>query len=608
MGQRAGVRVSRLGGSGFLGLLLGLLCLPLLGQEPKPAEIPPQGATSTAQSTSSSPQAEKPKNEAEVASRDTAPTFKVHVNLVLVRVVVRDAQGHVVTGLHKEDFQVFDNRKLQVVSSFSVETRESRPPVSATTTASGEPAAPDSEGAVPVKFPERFVAVVFDDAHLSMQDAVYVRVAATKLFAALAPSDRVGIFSTSGQVAQEFTDDHELLKKALAEVISRPVVQEDINRCPDLSYYQADLIENRHDTEALAVATEDAIHCAFQGDQSQAAEAQRLAQSMAVRAVTTGDTETERALRNLEDAMRSTARMPGQRVMVFVSPGFLSTTLQLEFSEIVDRATRAGIVINTIDARGLYTPDLLGDIAEPTRDSFRTTGYKTTYRIQAQNAQSDVLAQFADGTGGTFFHNRNDVDEGLKEAAAAPKLSYLLGFSPQNLKNDGRYHTLHVALAGRQKYILQARRGYFAPRTSANPAEMAKEEIQEAILSQEEISNLPIQLQTQFFKTEASAARLAVLTHVDIKGIHFRKADGRNRDDLTFATAIFDQNGNYITGGEKIVEMKLLDTTYERLMRSGLTVKSSFEIKPGSYLVRLVVRDSEGAQLAAKNGAVVIPY
>jgi hypothetical protein len=84
--------------------------------------------------------------------------------------------------------------------------------------------------------------------------------------------------------------------------------------------------------------------------------------------------------------------------------------------------------------------------------------------------------------------------------------------------------------------------------------------------------------------------------------------EGRNRDDLTLATAIFDENGKFVTGGEKVVEMRLLDTTVERLGRSGLTVKSSFDVKPGTYLVRQVVRDSEGSQMAARNGAVIIPY
>jgi hypothetical protein len=117
-----------------------------------------------------------------------------------------------------------------------------------------------------------------------------------------------------------------------------------------------------------------------------------------------------------------------------------------------------------------------------------------------------------------------------------------------------------------------------------------------------------VDLQTQFFKPAQTQARLAVVTHVDVKGIHFRKADGRNRDELTIATAIFDENGNFVTGGEKIVEMRLLETTLDRLSRSGFNVKSSFDVKPGTYLVRLVVREGEGAQMAARNGAVSIPY
>jgi hypothetical protein len=307
--------------------------------------------------------------------------------------------------------------------------------------------------------------------------------------------------------------------------------------------------------------------------------------------------------------MKRLAGMPGQRVMVFVSPGFVITAmLNMESSSLIDRANRANVVINTIDARGLYTPDLMGDISDPPHDSKKTIGIKGLYRVAAQSVQSDILAQLADGTGGTFFHNRNDIDEGLREATAAPAMSYLLGFSPQNLKVNGAYHTLKVALTGKQKFSVQARHGYYAPRTIADPAEAAKEEIQEALFSQDEIHDLPVELQTQFFKKDPSQARLAVLTHVDVKGIRFRKAEGRNRDNLTVATAIFDENGNFVTGGEKIVEMKLLDTTFDRLSHSGFTLKSSFDIKPGTYLVRLVVRDAEGAQMAARNGAVSIPF
>jgi len=552
-----------------------------------------------------------PGNEAsEVSTRDTAPTFRVRVNLVLVRVVVHDGTGKVVTNLKKEDFQLSDNRKTQVISTFSTETPESHK-VAPTTTPAGtnteESGSRDS--AAVAALPQRFVAVVFDDLDMLMEDAVWVRSAATRLFASLAPTDRVGIYSTSGQVTQEFTQEHEVLQKSLLAVVPRPLAGSGLHDCPEVGYYQADQIQNKNDTQALAVATEDALQCAFNGDTRMTAQAQTLANAAAARALASGDAQAEYVYRHLEEATKRLSAMPGQRVMVLVSPGFIVTSmLSLEGSSLIDRANRSNIVINTIDARGLYAPDLMGDISDPPHDSRGTIGYKATYRIAAQSAQSDILAQLADGTGGTFFHNRNDIDEGLREATAAPAMSYLLGFSPQNLKINGAYHTLKVTLAGKQKFNLQARHGYFAPRTIADPAEAAKEEIQEALFSQDEIHDLPIELQTQFFKMDQSQARLAVLTHVDVRGIRFRKADGRNRDNLTVATAIFDEYGNFVTGGEKIVEMKLLDKTFERLSHSGFTLKSSFDIKPGTYLVRMVVRDAEGAQMAARNGAVSIPY
>jgi VWFA-related protein len=592
----------------LLGALVAAFCAANLAQgQDAPTKTEAQAPASKSSAT------QTPANDtSEVSTRDTPPTFRVRVNLVLVRVVVRDSNGQIVPNLKKEDFLLSDNRKPQVISTFSTETPESHR-VEPTT----KPPQPDAEGnnsgdsaAAIAALPQRFVAVVFDDADMLIEDTVWVRNAATRLFKSLAPTDRVGIYSTSGQVTQEFTQERERLQESLLSVVPRPLTgpANGAHECPDISHYQADLIQNKHDPQALTVATDEALQCAFQGDPTMRAAAQNLAESVSQRALLGGDTQAEHVYRRMEDILRRLANMPGQRVMVFVSPGFLVTSmLTLESSSLVDRANRANVVINTIDARGLYTPDM-GDISSPSHDSAQTAGIKSSYRVQAQMAQSDILAQLADGTGGTFFHDRNDIDEGLREAAAAPSMSYLLGFSPQNLKLNGAYHTLKVALTSKQKFSVQARHGYYAPRTIADPVEEAKEEIQEALFSQDEIHDLPVELQTQFFKKDQTEARLAVLTHVDVKGIRFRKAEGRNRDDLTVATAIFDENGNFVTGGEKIVEMKLLDTTFARLSRSGFTLKSSFDVKPGTYLVRLVVRDAEGAQMAARNGAVNIPF
>jgi len=98
-----------------------------------------------------------------------------------------------------------------------------------------------------------------------------------------------------------------------------------------------------------------------------------------------------------------------------------------------------------------------------------------------------------------------------------------------------------------------------------------------------------------------------VVARVDIKHLHFRKENGRNQDNLTVVSGLFDRNGNLVTASSKTVTMRLKDETLETKLNSGITVKSSFEVKPGSYAIRLVIRDSEGQLMAAANGTVDIP-
>src|SRR3979490_2361830 len=99
-------------------LVVFACCLSISGHRLS-AQAPAKTDSTAKSAPSASP------NE-EVSSHDTPTTFKVRVNLVLVRVVVRDRQGKIVSNLKKEDFQLYDNRKLQTISSFSLETPETR--------------------------------------------------------------------------------------------------------------------------------------------------------------------------------------------------------------------------------------------------------------------------------------------------------------------------------------------------------------------------------------------------------------------------------------------------------------------------------------------------
>ena len=156
-------------------------------------------------------------------------------------------------------------------------------------------------------------------------------------------------------------------------------------------------------------------------------------------------------------------------------------------------------------------------------------------------------------------------------------------------------------------YAFEARRGYFAPNQSQDAATRASEELEQAVFSQEVLNTIPIEVRTDFFKVDDADARLSVFTHLDVRAVHFRKADGRNLDNITLVTALFDRAGSYITGQQKQIEFHLRDATLERLLQSGLTMKTSFSVKPGTYMVREVVRDVEGDHLSSLSRTVEIP-
>lgn len=545
---------------------------------------------------------------AEITSRDEATTFKLNVNLVLVRVVVRDAKGHAVGNLQKDNFQLFDNRKPQAITHFSAEQ-----PGTQVATAHEKPGSDagetPTETVSPPAVPERYIAYLFDDVHLNFGDLMQVRNAADRHMAKLRPSDRAAIFSTSGQTMLDFTDDRAKLHDALLHLQSRPISGGGTTGCFDLSYYVADLIENKHDLRALQFAIQDVVTCDFSN--LPFAQAQQLAQpfveATAMRMLDAGNAESHVALTVLNDVIRRLSVMPGQRSMVLVSPGFLTPQMEFEYTTAIDRAVRSQVTIGSLDARGLYVVGAGADVGTAGAPSPKSLAIRQEYAIEESSANSDILGVLADATGGFFFQNSNDLDEGFTRVSSTPEYSYVLGFSPQNLKLDGSFHSLQVKLKGAEKLTVQARRGYFAPKHASDPAQQAKQEIEDALFSQEEVHTLPVHLHTQFYKSNSLDAKLTVLAQIDVRQLRLRKADGRNNDELTVVSALFNGNGTLVQGIQKKLTMHLKDETLEKKMGSGITLKTSFDVKPGSYLVRLVVRDAEAQLVSAESDAVRIP-
>ena len=559
---------------------------------------------------------------AELATQEAPATFRSGVNLVSIPVVVRDGNGRVVENLKKENFQIFDRGKPQAITRFLIE-HPAEPPMIPPDDGELEKTAANGSSAMsePGIIAQHYTAYLFDDVHLSQADLPLIRDAAVRhLQNSLLPSDRAAVFTTSGQVMLDFTADLESLRQALLRLRTHPIAGDGgAFACPDVNYYMADAIENKNDTQALLVATAEAMNC--MGTSSTAAAqqiahsaaqqtadsaAQQMAHSAAQQKLSAGVQEARVSMDTMRGVIRRMSILPGQRSIILASPGFfLPDDLRSEESETMDRAVRANVVISSLDARGLYTVDLFGDISQSTISS-AVAGQKATYIREDATVKADVLAELAHGTGGSFFQNSNDLVGGFAKLAATPGTIYLLAFSPENLKMDGSFHQLKIKLVNTTKLDAQARRGYYAPKHAVSEEDAAKEQIREEVFSREELRNGSVDLHTQFFKVNDTDSSLSVITHLILKQIHFEKVNGRNQNEVTIVSALFDRNGNFIKAYEKILKMKLKDETLNKVPR--LTIKADFDVPPGSYVVRLVVRDSSGQMMAAENGAVEIPY
>jgi VWFA-related protein len=387
---------------------------------------------------------------------NSSPVIRSNANEVLVPVVVRNAQGHAVGTLTKDDFQVFDDGKQQIITGFLVVKRISETPGAAppNPTPNAVPVAPQAPSPA-----QRFVVFLFDDLNLSADDLMKAQRAATKILeASLPPSDMAAVLATSG-TNSGLTRDRAKLQNAILDLKVNNLYHHDVHDCPNVDYYQGDLIVNRSDQKALQAATEDALTCSSL-DPSMADVAARMAQQAAQRAVAMGEQDFRATLAFLRTVVSKMGALPGQRVLILVSPGFLTpgTEAMALKSQILDIAAQANLTISAINARGLYTTNV--DASQQGAGSSLAARLQTQYLAASMTSSEMVMAELTDGTGGTYFHNNNNLEAGLSNLLAGPEYLYLLAFSTANMKSNGSYHNLKVKV-NQEGLTLQARRGYF---------------------------------------------------------------------------------------------------------------------------------------------------
>ncbi|MBS1806149.1 MAG: VWA domain-containing protein [Acidobacteria bacterium] len=362
--------------------------------------------------------------------------LRLDVDAVLVPVIVRGQDGLSVDGLTKEDFAIFDDGKQKALTGFTVERQSANQNKT-------------------IGLPDRVTVFLFDDMHLSVAEIVPAQKAVLKaLDGALTGANVAAVVSSSGKVNSGLTNDRQKLSRAVMAVQPHGIYRLDSGECPRIGYYQADLIR-RHSMEAVNDALKQVMLRCNPNLPSDMAE--NIVEQSARRVLAVSEQDVMTTYASTSEFVRRMARLPGQHRLILVSTGFLPIEEEARAAEstLINLAIQSNVAISALDARGLYTSALTASDNIANQDPSQVGSYLLTELRLAENA----MAELADGTGGDFFHDNNDLDSGMKMLVAQPETMYVLQFRPDRSKGDGVLHKLSVKVDRDVK--VQARRSYF---------------------------------------------------------------------------------------------------------------------------------------------------
>jgi VWFA-related protein len=534
-------------------------------------------------------------------SPQSANAIRVQTTVVQVPVVVRDSHGKAVAGLTKSDFRLFDDGHPVEIASFSVEnfTPQPSPYVQAPqiVDASLPPIAPPVNPPLPTP---RYTALFFDDLSMRTPDMLMARKAAESFVSSsLKPGDRIGIFTSSATVTLNFTDNSASLLDALGKLLSHRKVVSGILSC-QMNPYQASLIiqfYNEHsDADDLAAFE----RCGDLHDRI----------NFARNLVGLAEQTAQETMGIIGDVVRYLGRMPGQHMLVLASSGFLTQTLREKQENLINDALNANVIINSLDAKGLvaevpgYDEDMQPVKLPPQQG--KLFAIFDELKTANREVQNDPLAVLAEGTGGTFYHHRNDLDVGLKQMITAPDVSYLLTFSPAELKRNGAGHSLKVKLADSKGLTISARRGYLAPNPGLTETEKRKRNLDAAVLSTDIQSALVARMLTDVGKSGAGDPELKVALHLNAVKLPYQTQGDRKVERLIFITALFDDHDKFLTGVEGVMDLRLKAETLTSLIEKGLNAKLSVQVDPGNYRLRQVIQEVGNGSIITFNRNVTI--
>jgi VWFA-related protein len=561
--------------------------------------------------------------QAQAQPQNQDDVIRVNTELVQTDVMVFDKKGLFVDGLRPEQFALKVDNKPQPITFFervgSGSLREESKAQANTGAAVTNPSTV-TRGRVLIFF--------VDDLHLAPDSLVRTRKALFEFIdRGMGNNDQVAITSSSGQIGflQQFTDDKVALRAAVARLNYRANVKLDMDQPPMSEYIALKIREG--DEQAIIYYIQEIqkqncfracsscpITCSVTPQSARLLVLER-AQQITMQAAP----DTDNTLRLLEGLMRSAGQLPGRKLVFCISDGFylndVKTGSRERIKRITDAAGRAGVVIYTLDARGIISESL--DVTN--NRPIDSKGMTVSSSIGEISASQDGLNALAGDTGGRAFRNTNApmaewVDKVLDETSNY----YLLAWRPDSDEQKrGKFNHIEASIIGRPDLKVRLRNSYFktAPlpilttkkKSEKDPTKAREDDMRAVIDAPVSQRQIPTELSLGFEQMPGVGTKVNATIQLGRDALSFDLNDGKLVADLDIGGIFYDSKGkpvNSFVGRLKIFPAPQSSS----LTKRNQAVYSFYSWLPaGLYQVRVGVRDLKSGHIGSAMQWIEIP-
>ena len=525
--------------------------------------------------------------------------FPSTVELVTVDAVVTDKKNNPIENLTRDAFKVFEDGKPQEITSFEAVVLPPAPPAALKPTRRIS----TNQGAE-VRTGRTFV-IVFDDIHLHPFQANRAKAAIDQFLKnGTREGDRVTLVASGGGAwwSTRMPEGYLELTSLLKRLDGRDIPDTGQDRVTEWEAMRIHIYRDKQVEERVTRRFETyGVNPGMRNTQSETGamfDGDPLVQGRASEVYYQATAKNKITLNTMERALNSLAGSKGRKSMILVSQGFIFDPNLDEFRNVVQASRRGNAAVYFVDTMGLggmpigMTAEFGPAIAN------QDIGAAFAENLERAEGAESIAAD----SGGFTVKNSNDLVKGLQRIADETRVYYLIGYNPTNAARDGKFRKIEVKVAGKDIRV-RARKGYYAAldgqATVAKKLEGGPDpQFQEALDSPFEVPDIPIRL-TSYVFDETLLGKASAILHadVDLSAFAFNEKEGRYTNTLEFLLVVAHRETGEFNRYDQKIDMNLRPETRTKFTKSWFPIQRDFELLPGAYQAKIVIRDKNSSKV-----------